>query len=326
METATFDAIMASLDEVRHRYLEAAGTTPHPDQLRNWRPEDSGWRRLQALTGYVPGIRVERIMIDGHHIEYARVGSGHGQPVVLLHGFGASKENWLSLVPAIRRREITLYMPDLPGFGQSDYHHDARYTYGEQARRLSEWARRLALPAAHWIGSSMGGATAATLAANHPESVRSVVLMNAAGMGGARLSPLENELVQGKNPLIPSDTEQTRALFRIATHRYQGILSRVMPLAIGPEMRHREPVNRHLFADMLQPEVPVPRLLERVQAPVQVIWGERDQVVDVSCAHHYGALLPDARVRVLRDIGHLPMFEAPLRSARIIRDFWRNVE
>jgi len=325
METATFDAIMASLEEVREQYLNATGTAPNPDRLRSWRPEDSGWRRFQGLTRYVPGIRPERIEIDGHHIEYWRIGTGHGTPVILVHGFGASKENWLSLIPALRRRNLTLYVPDLPGFGQSDYLHDARYTYEDQARRLSQWAARLALPPAHWIGSSMGGATIATLAANHPERVRSLVLMNAAGMAGARFSPMEDQLIKGLNPLIPADGEQTKALFRIATHRCQGLLSRLAPLAMGAEMRQREPVNRHLFADMLQPAEPVPRLLGRVRAPVQVIWGERDQVVDVSCAHHYGALLPNARVKVLRGIGHLPMLEAPLRSARVIRAFWQNL-
>ena len=324
MEPATYEAILASLEEVSECYLKATADSPAPAE--GWRPKQSAWQRLQSLSGWMPGIRAERIEIDGHCIHYWRIGSGNGTPVVLVHGFAASKENWLSMLPAIRVRGMTLYVPDLPGFGQSDYVHGARYTYDEQARRLDEWARRLALPAAHWIGSSMGGATIATLAANHPARVRSLVLMNAAGMGGARLSPMENQLRQGENPLIPEDPRETRALFRIATHRHRGLISRLMPLAMGPEMQHRAPLNRQLFADMMQPEERVPELLERVSAPTQVIWGEQDQVVDVSCAHHYGALLPNARVRVLRGIGHLPMVEAPLRSARIIRQFWKTVE
>lgn len=324
MEPATYEAILASLEEVRERYLKATGDTPDPAE--GWQPRRNAWQRLQAISGWMPGIRAERIEIDGHCIHYWRIGSGHGTPVVLVHGFGASKENWLSMLPALHERGTTLYVPDLPGFGQSDYVQGARYRYGDQARRLEEWARRLALPEAHWIGSSMGGATLATLAAHHPERVRSLVLMNASGMGSARFSPMENQLLRGQNPLIPAEPGDTRALFRIAIHRHQGLISRVMPLAMASEMQHRAPVNRRLFADMMQPEEPVPGLLERVRAPAQVLWGEQDQVVDVSCAHHYGALLPNARVRVLRGVGHLPMLEAPLRSARIIRNFWRTLE
>ncbi|WP_166646057.1 alpha/beta fold hydrolase [Halospina denitrificans] len=323
METATYEAILASLEEVSEQYLKA--TADLPTLAGSWQPGRNAWQRLQSMSGWLPGIRAERIEIDGHCMHYWRIGSGHGTPVVLVHGFGASKENWLSMLPALYKRGITLYVPDLPGFGQSDYIDGARYTYGKQAGRLDEWARRLALPAAHWIGSSMGGATLATLGANHPDRVRSLVLMNAAGMGSARFSPMETQLLQGENPLIAASTAETRALFRIAIHRHQGLISRLMPLAMGSEMQQRAPVNRRIFADMMQPEEPVPGLLDRVSAPTQIVWGEQDRVVDVSCAHHYGALLPNARVRVLRGIGHLPMLEAPLRSARIVRNFWKTL-
>ena len=324
METTTFNAILASLQEVSDSYLNAPAAQPDRKALDRWRPATSTWQKMQAISGWVPGIHAESMEIDGHCIRYWRIGSGHGTPVVLLHGFGASKENWLSLIPAIRRRNMTLYLPDLPGFGQSDYHADARYTYEVQARRMAEWARHLTLPPAFWIGSSMGGAITATLAANHPEHVAGVVLMNAAGMGSARHSPMESQLIEGRNPLIPGNADETRTLFRYATWRGREVFSRLMPLAMGPEMRHRRPVNQHLFMDMMQPRERIPELLERIPAPAQVIWGERDQVLDVSCAHHYGALLPNAEVKVLRGIGHLPMLEAPLQTGRLIRRFLRD--
>lgn len=324
MEATTFNAILDSLQEVSDTYLEAPIAQPDRATLDQWQPGTSAWQRLQAASSWIPGIHLERMEIDGHCIHYWRIGSGHGTPVVLLHGFGASKETWASLIPAILQRDMTLYLLDLPGFGQSDYRADAHYTYEYQAHRLEKWARHLALPPAFWIGSSMGGAIGATLAANHPERVAGLILMNAAGMGSARHSPMESQLLQGRNPLIPGDAAETRSLFRYTTWRGRAVFSRVMPLAMGPEMRHRRPVNQHLFMDMMQPRERIPELLERVQAPAQVIWGERDQVVDVSCAHHYGALLPRAQVTILRGVGHLPMLEAPLRSARLVRRFVRE--
>ncbi|XOZ32903.1 alpha/beta fold hydrolase [Halomonadaceae bacterium KBTZ08] len=324
MEATTFNAILDSLQEVSDTYLKAPIAQPDPASLEQWQPAPSAWQKLQAASSWIPGIHEERMEIDGHRIHYWRIGSGHGTPVVLLHGFGASKETWASLIPAILQRHMTLYLPDLPGFGQSDYRADARYTYEVQAHRMGEWARHLALPPAYWVGSSMGGAIGATLAANHPERVAGLVLMNAAGMGSARHSPMESQLLQGRNPLIPGDASETRSLFRYTTWRGQAVFSRVMPLAMGPEMRHRRPINQHLFMDMMQPRERIPELLARVQAPARVIWGERDQVVDVSCAHHYGALLPRAQVTILRGVGHLPMLEAPLRTARVVRRFMRE--
>ena len=99
METTTFNAILASLQEVSDSYLNAPAAQPDRKALDRWRPATSTWQKMQAISGWVPGIQAESIEIDGHCIRHWRISSGHGTPVVLLHGFGASKENWLSRFP-----------------------------------------------------------------------------------------------------------------------------------------------------------------------------------------------------------------------------------
>ncbi len=323
MDSSVLEDTLSKLERIKHDYLSNGGQ-PDPHQSREWQPYNGLWSQLQDMTRLLPGLHTETVTVDGHRIRYWRLGSGDNTPVVLLHGFGSGKENWATLLPVLWQSNRSFYVLDLPGFGESTYRHDASYNYGAQAHRMAEWANAIGLPAAHWVGSSMGGAICATLGANHPEQVATLTLMNAAGMGSAQLSPMERELVKGRNPLIPTNRREVRHLFRIITNRNRALISQTMTPALWREMTHRQPANRHLFADMLQPEEPVPSLLGRVFAPALIIWGDRDRVVDVSSAYRYGALLPNAQVKVMRNIGHLPMLEAPLRCASVMKPFWKR--
>jgi len=318
-----FRDTMTALERVGEGYL--AKTTRDTGAAESWRPRKSLWHRLQQAGHWLPGVKARSEQVGAHRIHFWQVGPDGGTPVVLLHGFGASKENWISLLPGLNRRGMTLYVPDLPGFGQSTYLHTDRYTYDKQAARLALWASHLGAGPAHWAGSSMGGAICATLAAQFPEAVRSITLMNAAGMGAERMSPLDQELMAGSNLLIPENRAQVKRLFLMTTHRHNRLFSALMAPAVHRDMTHRAPVGHHVFADMLQPETPVPELLDKISAPVQIIWGEEDRIVDVSSAYRYAALIADARVEIMPGIGHLPMLEAPVRTARVMRHFWKEI-
>ena len=324
MTEISLKSTLGALEHISDAYLKRAPLEQARATASQWRPRNGLWQKSQKLAGHLPGLSLDCVSVDGHELHYWRLGSGNGTPIVLVHGFGASKENWISLIPALAGRNQPVLVLDLPGFGASGYRYGARYTYLHQAQRLAHWSRKLDLPPAHWVGSSMGGAICATLAARHPESVAAITLMNAAGVGSTQPSALEEELLKGKNPLIPENSAEVQRLFRMTTHRGSQIFSRLMAPALRREMIHRAPVNQLLFADMLQPEIRVPELLAQVTAPAQVLWGARDQVVDLSGGKVYAKLLPRARLDILADIGHLPMLEAPLQTARRIRAFRRE--
>lgn len=77
---------------------------------------------------------------------------------------------------------------------------------------------------------------------------------------------------------------------------------------------------------MLRPEEEVADLVTQIQAPVKIFWGDKDQVLDVSCAYRFADLIPGASLTVLKNVGHLPMLESPLKTARILREFWQQAE
>jgi len=117
-----------------------------------------------------------------HHgpVELACLDEGQGEPIVLVHGFGSSKEvnwvqpSWLTTLNGAGRRVIAL---DNRGHGQSTKLFDpAEYHTTKMAEDVRALLDHLGVPRADVMGYSMGARIAAFLALAHPDRVRSMVL------------------------------------------------------------------------------------------------------------------------------------------------------
>jgi 2-succinyl-6-hydroxy-2,4-cyclohexadiene-1-carboxylate synthase len=118
-----------------------------------------------------------KYLINGVHY-HVRV-TGTGEPLVLLHGFSGSSENWATITKSLETC-YQLIAPDLLGHGQTDAPLDpARYGIDNAARDLSALCQRLGLDSAHWLGYSMGGRLALYLALTYPQAVRTLTLESA---------------------------------------------------------------------------------------------------------------------------------------------------
>ena len=102
--------------------------------------------------------------------------AGAGEPVVLVHGLGATKGSFLPTVAALAGsfRVIAL---DLPGFGDSVKPLTAPYDAPFFARSVIDLLDALALPRAHIIGNSLGGRIALELGLRHAERIGRLVLL-----------------------------------------------------------------------------------------------------------------------------------------------------
>ncbi|XP_068669320.1 pheophytinase, chloroplastic isoform X2 [Aristolochia californica] len=113
----------------------------------------------------------------GHKIHY--VEQGNGIPIILIHGFGASAYHWRYNIPELSRA-YKVYAVDLLGFGWSDkaiIQYDATIWRDQVADFLKEIVKEPAI----LVGNSLGGFTALVTAAELPEVVLGVVLLNSAG-------------------------------------------------------------------------------------------------------------------------------------------------
>ena len=102
--------------------------------------------------------------------------TGSGPPLILLHGLAGSARWWRHNVPVLSR-SFRVAAIDLPGFGAS--HRDARLVLDKAAGQLVATMDRLGFERAHVVGHSMGGLVAGGLAADYPERVDRLVLVDA---------------------------------------------------------------------------------------------------------------------------------------------------
>lgn len=220
--------------------------------------------------------------------------AGEGKPVVLIHGLSGSGKWWTYNVPVLAKR-FRVYNIDLIGFGRS---RKQRFVLHEAARWLREWLDMAGIARPHLIGHSMGGYIALELAATFPQTLRRLVLIDAAAL------PIRRGLLRHTLDLV-------RAL-RYMRLNFLPVLVRDF-LHAGPRTMIRA-TREILSADLS-------RHLHRVQAKTLVIWGENDTLLAPELGRELAAQLGHARFVKIEGAGHNPMWDRPERFNELVLDF-----
>ena len=121
--------------------------------------------RLLRLEQRRCRLTARRVRVGDLEIAYLEGGSG--EPLILVHGFGATKDNF-TRVAAYLTPHYRVLIPDLPGFGDSFKPEHASYTIAQQVEWLNAFATALGVGRVHLGGSSMGGFIATLYALTHP--------------------------------------------------------------------------------------------------------------------------------------------------------------
>ena len=315
-------AINSFIEDAAKPFL-AQHPAPSLAELERWRLAKTQWNQVRKLQTRLSGWQRKSKMVDGLTLYYLEGGDPRKPTVVLLHGFGSNKENWL-LMSGFLKAKYHLVIPDLPGYGESEFNPHKDYRLSLQAERLSQLVSLITTRPVHLVGNSMGGATAAVWAAHFPQQVMTITLMNSAGLRGNKVTQFETLLVEGKNPLIPRSYKEVAALFKLATYQRPNLFSWVITPIIYRDFIHRSIVNHRLFSDAIVVDEGLISILEDIQQPTLIMWGAEDAILDVSCAEEIKTYLPEAEEVVFPKVGHLPMLEAPLKTANALKQFWKK--
>lgn len=250
-----------------------------------------------------------------HYVE-----RGAGEPLVLVHGLGASvftfRRNLERLAQSFRVIAV-----DLVGFGGSS--RAARdYSQEAHARRLIELMDALGIERAHLLGHSMGGAVVLRLAARWPERVLRLVLVAPASpdmmRAGAALTSLLRPFFPLFGLLYHSRRFRTMTL-RSGFHDPGQMTDEVLEGYWGPARvrGHLEALSRLMADRRRDPSVD----LRSVTVPTLILWGASDTWLRPEQGERLARELPDARLVVLPDAGHLLPEERPERFCALVEAF-----
>jgi len=260
---------------------------------------------------YAGGLDQHDINIAGHYIPYLT--GGRGEPLVLLHGFGADKDNWTRVAKYLNPH-FRIIAPDLPGFGESSRDATARYAVADQVERVRAFVRALKLESFHLGGNSMGGLIAGGYAARYPGDVKSLWLLAPAGVTWAKKSELAERIEKGDNPFLVDNVGAFDGLLDFVFVERPFIPGPIKGYLAKRAVENRD-FNSKIFRDLNEHPLALEPLLKGLPLPTLIVWGDKDRVLHFSGAAILKSIMPKAKAILMKNMGHLPMVERPQKTA-----------
>ncbi|MBK1850723.1 alpha/beta hydrolase [Marinobacter sp. 1-4A] len=278
----------------------------------------------ETAIGYersAAGLEADKITVGDLNIAYLKnAETNKGDTIVLVHGFGANKDNWTRIARELTE-DFNVYIIDLPGHGESSKPLDLGYRIDEQVGHLARILKALDIKEMHMMGNSMGGGITALYAATYPEQIKTAVLFDPAG-----ILDYENEMVgmvlAGDNPLIPSKPGDFERLMDFAMEQRPFIPWPILSVLEDKAIANQE-INKVIFAAIKEVGITSEfrDAINRIEDPVLIVWGKEDRILDYRNGEAFQQAIPDSQLVIMEGIGHAPMIEAPEESARLFLEF-----
>jgi pimeloyl-ACP methyl ester carboxylesterase len=285
---------------------------------------------LVATSGATGPGRARFRRVETPSGSWSLLSAGQGEPVLLLHGLGATKGSFLPTIAGLAPA-FEVIAVDLPGFGDSFKPLAAPYHAPFFAAALVELMDRLGIERAHLAGNSMGGRIALEMGLRHPARVRRIGLL-APSLAWRRARPWA-PFLRMLDPRLGFVQLAPRPVVEAIAHR---LLPEAAPswLRAGVDeflRAYLTPRGRvALYAAARQIYLEEPHgakgfwtRLATLAVPALFVWGVHDRLVPLGFAQHVRDTLPSAHHLEL-DCGHVPQIERPDETNAALREFFAS--
>jgi pimeloyl-ACP methyl ester carboxylesterase len=273
------------------------------------------------------------VMIDGRQVHYLEWGASGAPVVIALHGGGQTAYMFEELGSALRGGRHVIAV-DLPGHGDSSaLDNPSDFSRQRLAATIPPLLAEFGVTHAAFVGGSLGGIISLTVAAEQPELVDAVVLIDV----GHRLEEAGVRRIvdfMGRYESFASLEEASDAVAEFTPDR-----PRADPARLRRNLRQR-PDGRWIWKHNLG-AVSAERIDEvnwendivdglgddaaKVTVPVMVLRGAKSDVLSSDGAEEIAQLLPDGRLVEVRNAGHLAAGDNPESTVTLITSFLDNV-
>lgn len=224
--------------------------------------------------------------------------------LVFLHGWGVDSKYWFKILPELTKKNYSLYFLDLPGFGQSQIP-KTTYDVDDYKKIVSEFINKLGLKNINLIGHSFGGRITIKLAAENPDFLEKIVLVDTAGIVTA--SKIKKMLALIARFISP--------IFKPA---FMQPLRKKLYFLIGSEYLENEKLSE-IFSKVVSENLT--RLLTRIKKPTMIIWGGKDTVTPLYYGQLMSKLILRSKLVVFENAGHFSFLDSPEEFVRELTEF-----
>ena len=248
------------------------------------------------------GAREETCDLNGLPLHYYCAGR-RGTPIILIHGLGNSAEVWASMV-LLLSKEYLVYALDLPGFGKTPLAPEGANVH-THILYLQRFLDALGYPRVTLVGNSLGGWIATHFAAQYPERVSHLYLLNSAGLRREQMN---------------SPYAIDRAAARRSMKHIWGYEMPLPGFLLDAVVRISQQPAYVNFIEGYDPQEELDEVLPQVQVPTTLIWRTRDGLFPSTFAHEFHTHIANSELILLDGVGHMPQVQVPAKVARVILD------
>jgi len=257
------------------------------------------------------GLTLKSIDLPGE-LHYVYLEGGQGEPLILLHGFGADKDNF-TRVARFLTPHYRVIIPDHIGFGESSHPQDASYMAGVQAARIRSLAQALGIRTVHLGGSSMGGHISMMYAALYPDEVKSLWLLDPGGIWSAPPSELREIMIKtGENPLMARNEDEFAKIFEFVMTDHPFIPRPILNVMAQERIKNYE-LEKRIFRELTADSAE--KYIKGLKTPTLIVFGDKDRAINPATADILHKIIPNSEVIMMKGLGHLPMIEQPRKTA-----------
>jgi pimeloyl-ACP methyl ester carboxylesterase len=265
----------------------------------------------------------EFMQYDGMQVHYRK--TGKGPVLILLHGVASSLHTWEGWHRELSN-DFTVVSLDVPGFGLTGPNPNNDYSVKMYMSMLDTLLDKLNIDSCFIAGNSFGGYLSWNYALHNVSQVKKIVLINASGFNSDRkienpgfklaMNPLTKRISHRITPyfLVKKSVEDVYGdkskLTEETTQRYYDLMLRKG--------------NREAFSEILNnlhSGKVNPNLINGISQPTLIMWGSDDRLIDPEDASRFHDAIEDSKVIMYPDIGHIPMEEIPVITAREVKSF-----
>ncbi len=266
------------------------------------------------------------VHIQGMSTHFSVEGEGH--PFLLIHGTGASIHDFNKWAE-IMKPHYQIIRLDLPGFGLTGPNPSGIYDTDFYLNFLEEFLDYLKVDSIFLAGNSFGGHLAWNYSLKRPDQVKKLVLLNAAGYPrDDKKLPLGFRLTKNKfygnilGKITPKFLIKKTVLAAYADDDFvqQDVIDRYFELLL------REGNRAALVGRMTQAVEDYSGQIPSIKTPTLILWGKEDEMISASFANKFDTDIPNSRMIIYDDIGHLPMEEHAKTSASDTHKFLQSTQ
>jgi len=225
--------------------------------------------------------------------------------LIILHGWGSSKEKWEKVKEILEKKGVKVFVPDLPGFKEEL----------EQVWRLDDfvgWVENFIekhrISVFFLLGHSFGGRVAIKFAFKHPEKLKGLILVSAAGL---RPKSIWLSLIASISSFFKIFSflpgyETLRKIF------YKFILRKTDYFKLKGKMKE---TFKEIIKEDLTP------YLSQIKVPTLILWGEKDKITPLRDGLLMKEKIENSELKILPKVGHAPYLEIPERLSADIFNF-----